>query len=252
MASPPIQRRPGEAEDLARATQNPVSDLISLPFQNNTNFNVGPEDKTQNILNIQPVYPVSLNDQWNLITRTIVPVVSQPGFAPGQDRENGLGDTTFSAFLSPADSGKWIWGAGMVILFPTATDDRLGADKWGVGPTVVALTTPGPWVIGSLFSNVWSVGGSGEQDVNVFTWQYFINYNFPTGTYLTSSPVITANWEADSGNKWTVPFGGGVGRIFRIGNQPVNASVQGFYNVEKPEFGAEWTLRAQLQFLFPK
>ena len=240
-----------EAE-LAKKTQNPVSDLISLPFQNNTNFGMGPDDKTQNVLNIQPVWPFALNEDWNLITRTIVPVISQPALTPGQDRTNGLGDTTFTAFFSPKDSGKLVWGAGPVFLLPTATDDVLGSDKWGIGPAVVVLIMPGNWVIGSLLSNVWSVAGSGDQDVNLLTWQYFINYNLPDGWYLSSAPIITANWEADSGNKWTVPFGGGFGKVFRVGKQPMNASVQAFYNVEKPDLGADWTLRLQLQFLFPK
>ena len=240
-----------EAE-LAKKTQNPVSDLISLPFQNNTNFGMGPDDKTQNVLNIQPVWPFSLNEDWNLITRTILPVISQPALAAGQERTNGLGDTTFTTFFSPKDSGKLIWGLGPVFLLPTATDDVLGSDKWGIGPAVVVLTMPGNWVIGSLLSNVWSFAGSGNQDVNLFTLQYFINYNLPNGWYLSSAPIITANWEAESGNKWTVPFGGGFGKVFRVGKQPMNASVQAFYNVEKPDLGADWTLRLQLQFLFPK
>jgi len=114
------------------------------------------------------------------------------------------------------------------------------------------LAMPGRWVVGSLFSNVWSFAGSGDQDVNNFTWQYFINYNMANQWYLTSAPIITANWEADSGNRWTVPFGGGVGKIFKIGEQPINAQVTAYYNVEKPDYGADWQLRLQLQFLFPK
>jgi hypothetical protein len=240
--------------DLAKAAQNPIANLISLPLQNNTNFEFGPQEGTQNILNIQPVWPVSIGDDWNLITRTIFPVTSQPGMLPGQDRETGLGDTTFTGFLSPKDSGKWTWGLGPVALIPTATNDRLGADKWGLGPSLVVLTMPGPWVVGSLFSNVWSVGGSGAQEINLFTWQYFVNYNIPDsgGWYLSSAPINTANWKADSGEKWTIPVGGGVGKVFNIGKQPVNAQVQAFYNVEKPEFGPDWQLRLQLQFLFPK
>ena len=238
--------------DLARATQNPVADLISLPLQNNTSFGVGPDDEFQNTLNIQPVWPVSLGRDWNLITRTIVPVVSQPALRPGEDRVNGVGDTTFTAFFSPKDAGALIWGAGPVALLPTATDKALGSDKWGLGASVVLLIMPGKWVVGSLFSNVWSVGGSGNRDVNLFTWQYFINYNLPRGWYLSSAPIITANWEADSGNVWTVPFGGGGGKIFRIGRQPMNAQVQAFYNVLKPDLGPQWQLRLQLQFLFPK
>ncbi len=239
-------------EDLAKATQNPLASMISLPFQNNTNFGIGPDDDTQNILNIQPVWPFSLSEDWNFITRTIIPVISQPGVAPGESRTNGLGDVTFTGWVSPKNSGKWIWGVGGALVLPTATDDALGNDKWSVGPSVVVLTMPGKWVIGSLISNVWSVGGSGDQDVNFFTWQYFINYNMDNGWYLTSAPIITANWEADSNNTWTVPFGGGVGKIFRIGKQPLNAQVSAYYNVEKPASGADWQLRLQLQMLFPK
>jgi len=249
----PVDGRAAGESDLAKATQNPVSDLISLPFQNNTNFDVGAEGKTQNILNIQPVWPVSLNDEWNLITRTILPVISQPEFAPGDGRTNGIGDTTFTAFFSPKKpSNGLIWGAGPVFLLPTASDDALGQDKWGLGPSTVFLTMKGPWVIGSLFSNVWSVGGNGDQNVNLFTWQYFINYNLPNGAYITSAPIITANWEADSGQKWTVPFGGGAGKVFRVGKQAMNAQASAYYNVEKPKYGADWQLRLQLQFLFPK
>lgn len=241
-----------DVQDLARAAQNPVANLISLPFQNDTNFNFGPEEKTQNVLNIQPVWPISLNEKWNVITRTIVPVISQPEFTPNGDRTNGLGDTTFTAFLSPRDTGKWIWGVGPAILIPTATDDDLGSDEWGAGPSFVVLTMPGHWVIGSLFSNVWSFGGSGSDKVDLFTWQYFINYNMAGGWYLTSAPVITANWEASNDDTWTVPVGGGFGRVFRVGKQAMNAQVQAFYNVEKPEFGSDWGLRLQFQLLYPK
>ena len=240
----------GETEDLARAAQNPVASMISLPFQNNSNFNFGPQEKTQNIMNIQPVLPFELNEDWNLITRTIIPVISQPATTPAQDREFGLGDTVFTAFLSPKDSGEWIWGVGPALLLPTSTDDRLGAGEWGAGPSAVVLTIRGPWVVGSLFSNVWSF--TGDEQVNLFSWQYFVNYNLDDGWYLTSAPVITANWEANSDNRWTVPFGGGAGKIFKIGNQPMNVSAAAYYNVEKPDFGADWQARLQVQFLFPK
>jgi hypothetical protein len=249
-----IEAGEDETAELARAVQNPVASLISVPFQNNTNFEFGPREKTFNVLNIQPVWPFELTEDWNLITRTIAPIVSQPSLRSGQDRETGLGDITFTAFLSPGKPGKVIWGVGPVLLMPTATDDRLGADKWGLGPSAVFLAMPGNWVIGSLFSNVWSTGGSGNEDINLFTWQYFANYNLPDGWYLTTSPIITANWEAKrSSDEWTVPFGGGFGKIFRLGSlPPMNASVQSFYNVEKPRFAGRWNLRVQLQLLFPK
>ncbi len=235
--------------DLAKAVQNPIANLISVPFQNNTNFEFGPREKTQNVLNIQPVVPFELGDSWNLITRTILPVVSQPELQPGQDRENGLGNTLFTGFLSPRNSGGLIWGAGPAIQLPTATDHQIADDEWAAGPSLVLLAMPGPWVIGTLVSNIWDIDA--DRDINFFTLQYFVNYNFDGGWYLTSSPVITANWEAD--DEWTVPFGGGFGRVFRIGRQPVNAQVQAFYNVEKPDdIGPDWSTRLQLQFMFPK
>jgi len=237
--------------DLARAAQNPVGDLISLPFQNNMNFDVGPADRTQNIHNIQPVLPIGLSKDWNLITRTILPVISQP--APGTDRTNGLGDLNFTGFISPKKPGKVIWGVGPALVFPTATDDVLGTGKFSIGPSVVALTMKGQWVIGALASNIWSVAGDDDRaNVNFFLMQYFVNYNFPSGWYLTSAPIVTANWEADSGNKWTVPFGGGVGKVFSIGRQPININTQVFYNVETPTHGARWQWRWQIQLLFPK
>ena len=250
-----IEAGENETSELARAAQNPVANLISLPFQNNTNFDFGPREKTQNILNIQPVVPFSLGDDWNLITRTIVPVISQPAFFDGQDRKNGLGDTLFTGFISPTNRDKWIggtwlWGVGPAVLLPTSTNDRLGSGEWGAGPSAVFLTMPGRWVIGSLFNNVWSF--TDDKDVNLFTWQYFVNYNLDDGWYLTSAPIITANWKADSDDTWTVPFGGGVGKIFRIGNQPINVSAATYYNAEKPDFGADWQARLQVQFLFPK
>ena len=237
--------------DLAKAAQNPVGDLISLPFQNNMNFDVGPADRTQNVLNIQPVWPIALSKNWNFITRTIVPLISQP--APGNERTNGLGDINFTGFFSPKQPGKIIWGVGPTLVFPTATDDVTGTDKWSAGPSVVVLTMPGQWVIGALVSNVWSFAGDDERaDVNSFLMQYFVNYNLPDGWYLTSAPIITANWEAESGEQWTVPFGGGIGRVFRIGRQPINMQTQVFYNVETPTNGAKWQWRLQVQLLFPK
>jgi len=158
-----------------------------------------------------------------------------------------------SLFFSPAKSGQVIWGVGPILQFPTATDEVLGTRKWAAGPTLVALTMQGPWVAGGIVNQVWSYAGNDDRDkVSAFLFQYFINYNFKGGLYLTSSPIITANWEADSGNKWVIPFGGGVGKLFKIDKLPINTSVQAFYNVEQTTFGPDWTLRLQVQFLFPK
>ena len=245
-----------DTDALAKAAQNPISSLISLPFQWNSNLEVGPLNKPQHVLNIQPVYPLSLNDDWNLITRTILPVISQPAFGQGQGRETGLGDIQFTAFFSPTKptAGGWIWGAGPVLQFDTASDDRLGQGAFGLGPAVVALKISGPWVVGGLFNNIWSVSeDNGRADVNQLLFQPFINFNFigHPGRYLTFAPVITANWEADS-DKWVVPLGLGIGQIMKFGQQPVNLQASFYYNVERPDQAPEYQIRLQIQLMFPK
>ena len=256
-----VQREPllaaeqQSAEELAKKVQNPVADLISVPLQNNFNFNVGPEDDLQYVLNVQPVIPIKLSADWNLITRTIVPIISQPGFSPGQDRVNGIGDIQFTGFLSPANSEGLIWGAGPVVQFPTNSNDRLGNDRWGLGASAVALklSKGSPWVYGALINNIWSVSGSdSDPSYSNFLIQPFLNYNFKGGVYLSSAPIITADWKADSGDRWTLPLGGGVGKIVRFGRLPVNLQLQAYYNVVTPDNGADWQLRFQVQFLFPK
>lgn len=241
-----------DASELAKKTQNPVSDLISLPFQNNFNFGAGSKDEMIYVLNVQPVIPFRLGAEWTLITRTIVPVIHQPSLFPGSESAFGLGDINPTFFLSPAKPGRLIWGVGPTFTLPTATDDLLGSDKWSAGPAAVVLSMRGPWVFGVLASHQWSFGGSGDLDVNQTLIQPFVNYNLPEGWYLSSVPILTANWEADSGDTWTVPLGGGVGRLFRVGRLPLNAQLQAFYNVERPEFAANWQLRFQLQLLFPR
>jgi hypothetical protein len=242
--------------ELAKAAQNPLAKMISIPIQNNINFDAGPLEKTQNVLNIQPVYPVDLNDNWNVITRTIIPIISQPSYNPSQDRKDGLGDIQFSAFLSPkATSGDWVWGAGFIAQLDTASDDRLGQGATGIGPSAVALNIGKTWVYGALINNVWSVSeDDGRQEVNQMLAQPFVNYNFADhpGRYLTFSPVITANWEANSGNKWTVPLGMGVGQIVRFGKLPVNLQASAYYNIERPDYAAKSQVRLQAQLMFPK
>jgi opacity protein-like surface antigen len=239
------------SEDLQKASQNPIADLVSVPFQSNTNFDIGPFNRTQEILNIQPVVPMHLNNDWNVISRTIIPVVSQP--SPLFDSStNGIGDITQSLFLSPAHPGDLIWGVGPVFTIPSASDPILGTGRVLFGPTAVFLTTPGHWVLGVLLNNQWSIGGNPlRQSVNTFLAQPFLNYNMAHGWYLTTSPIITSNWLAASGQQWTVPIGGGVGRVFKVGDQPVNAQIAAYYNAIHPAGTADWQLRATLAFLFP-
>jgi hypothetical protein len=195
-----------------------------------------------------------VSPDWNVITRTIVPIVTQPGFVGGQSSTTGLGDVQFSAFLSPGRAEGLIWGAGAIAQLPTNSNGRLGNDRWGLGPSFVALRLQkgDPWVYGFLVNNVWSVGGGNDPTYNNFLLQPFLNYNLPGGLYLTSSPIITADWKADSSQRWTVPLGGGVGKIFHLGRLPVNTQLAGYCNVVVPDSGPDWQLRFQVQFMFPK
>jgi opacity protein-like surface antigen len=240
------------SEELAKKSQNPIADMVSVPFQSNTNFNSGPFNRTQEILNIQPVVPLHLNEDWNVISRTIIPLISQPD--PLLDSNtNGVGDITQSLFLSPAHPGALIWGVGPVFTVPAANDPILGTGKFLFGPTAVFLTTPGHWVLGVLLNNQWSVGGNSlRPPVNTFLAQPFVNYNMAHGWYLTTAPVITSNWLAASGQQWTVPIGGGFGRVFRVGDQPVNASLSGYYNAIHPTGTSDWQLRVQVSLLYPE
>ncbi len=230
------------AEELAKLAQNPVGNLISLPFQNNTNLNFGPEKGTQNILNIQPVIPIHISSEWNIITRTIIPVISMPALGPGIDSTNGIGDTVFTAFLSPANPGEWIWGAGPVVQIPTNSTAELGNKNWGLGPSVVVLhlAKGSPWVYGALVNNIWSLTSSKQGgSYNTGLIQPFVNYNFEGGFYLTTAPILTVDWKAESSQQWTVPIGGGVGKIFHLGKLPVNTQISAYYNVVRPDFGRQ-------------
>jgi len=238
---------------LAKAAQNPVANMISFPIQNNTNFGIGPYSRDQDVLNFQPVIPLHITKNWNLITRTILPVIWQPNPSQPSQGWYGLGDLNPSLFFSPAKPGKLIWGVGPALVFPTATANELGQGKVSAGPGVVALTTPGHWVIGALANNVWSFAGSGSRPpVNQFLLQYFINYNMKGGWYVTTAPIITANWRASNGNDLTLPFGGGFGRIMKIGFQPTNLQVQFFGNAKYPAGTSPWGMRFQIALLYPK
>lgn len=250
-------------ESLAAAAQNPVAAMYSLPFQNNTYFGAGPHhDQSANVLNIQPVLPFTVGD-WNIISRTIVPLIALPSItsgledittaAPSSNDPFGLGDINQTFYFSPAAPSPFIWGIGPSFNLPTATDHVLGSGKFSIGPSAVGLVTPKPWVIGLLARQLFSVAGpNGREDVNQTLLQPFINYNIPGGCYLTSSPIITSNWSAPSAQRWSVPIGGGIGKIFAIGGQPFNASVQAFDYVVHPSNGPRWALRAQVQLLFPR
>lgn len=253
---------PPSTLELAKKAQNPVANLISVPLQSNFNGGYGAKNapkpsSTQYVLNVQPVIPLTLGDTgYNLITRPILPIIRQPDLVEGGDTW-GTGDLQVQSYLSPSGGDGLIWGLGGVVQAPTASEGKtLGTQKWSAGPAAVMLAMPGKWVFGGLATQLWSFAGkSDREDVSLTTFQPFVNYNFEEGWYASASPVVTANWEADGNdNRFTVPIGGGGGRLIRIGKLPVNLQAQAFYNVVKPdeEPAADWTLRLQVQFLFPK
>jgi hypothetical protein len=231
-------------QDLAAAAQNPVAAMCSLPFQNSIYGGAGPNhDATANVLNIQPVIPITVGDR-SIISRTITPLIYLPSLTTGPSditeqslfsgSHFGLGDINQSFYFSPAKTDGLIWGLGPSVNLPTATATPLGSAKFSLGPAAVALAMPKPWVIGTLVRQLFSVARpSNRPNVSKLLLQAFVNYNMEAGWYLVSSPIIIANWLAPS-NKWAYPVGGGVGKIFRIGQQPMNASLQAFDYVASP------------------
>jgi len=245
----------GSATALAKKLQNPIGDLYSFPFQSNTNFNYGPNKGTQENLNIQPVIPIHINPDWNVIMRAILPLIWQPSLEPAHTVPFGTGPTAFSAFLSPASpTNGWLWGAGPVVQIPTISSATLGSNVWGGGPTGVLVYMKGPVVAGALANNIWSFGGTsspGGTRYDNFLLQPFFNYNFGGGWYVGTSPIITANWLTSGDKAWTLPIGGNIGRVIKIGGKlPVNLSAGVYGNVLRPQYGATWQLRAQITFIF--
>ena len=250
------------AEALRKAAQNPIASLISVPVQPTWNFGIGPSDRVQNIWLVQPVIPVSVSKDWNLIMRWITPVLYQPipvPQPPGPPNQQtgvfGMGDMNPSFFFSPKKS-KVTWGVGPTVVLPTATNTTyLGQGKLSMGPSVVALMQPKHFTIGFLANNYWSVAGHSNLNkpaVNQFLLQYFINYNMKKGWYLVTAPIITADWRQTDGGRWVVPFGGGAGRIMKLGFQPVNVQAMFYGNAVHPPGASPWALKCQIAFLFPK
>lgn len=241
-----------DSTELAKKLSNPVASLISVPFQNNFDFGAGPGgDGFQYKLNFQPVIPISLGSDWNLISRTILPYVYQEDVI-GRSTQSGLSDTVQSFFFSPKEpaGGCWIWGVGPVFLFPTATDDLLGSEKWGAGPTAVLLRQEGGWTYGALVNHIWSFAGeTGREDVSATFLQPFLTYTTKRSTTFALNTESTYDWEH---SQWTVPLNLSVAQLVKIGKLPVQFQIGGRYYVEKPKDGPEWGLRFAITFLFPR
>lgn len=248
----------GGGGDLRAAVQNPISSLVSLPFK--FNFDYGADNGDGTILNIQPVYPITKGN-WNYVNRLILPVASVDGAISTPENPNpgaggsasGIGDTNYSLYISPVKYDKVIWGAGPSVMLPTANEDQLGSGRLSAGITGVALSVVKWGSMGILGRQLWSIDDDDERsDVNQTLIEPFLNYNLDKGWFVLTDLIITANWEAPSDQTWTVPIGGGAGRIYKIGSQAVNNRLEAYYNVERPDAAAEWSWSFTFQFLFPK
>ncbi len=240
-----------DADELAKQTQNPIANLISVPFQGNWDFGIGDRAATSTLLNFQPVVPFAVSKSTNVILRVILPLTSQPGTASTAPRINGLADTVATFFFSPSKPGKVIWGAGPVIMVPTATDAALGSEKFGIGPSVVLLSQPGKFTIGILFNQIWSVSGANDRpDVNQTFLQPFTNYNLGAGLSVGVSVEATGNWKADQA--WTAPLLFSVSKVTLLGTRPVNLALAAGPLIASPDAGASWRFRLAATFLFPR
>jgi hypothetical protein len=239
--------------DLAKKLSNPIASLISVPFQLNYDHGYGPRDGDKTTLNIQPVIPISLNADWNLISRTILPVTYQDNIAGPSGSQFGLGDVVQSFFLSPSKptDGGLIWGAGPVFLVPTASDDLLGGEKWGAGPTIVALKQDGPWTYGVLANHIWSFAGNEDRnDISNTFLQPFLSYTTPTAWTFALNTESTYDWKA---KEWSVPINLTVSKLVKVNEQPISLTAGLRYWAAAPDNGPEGLgVRLGLTFLFPK
>jgi hypothetical protein len=242
--------------DLRQQLHSPVSGLTNISFSNNWNLDGGPFDRNAYAFQIEPVLPFEISRGWLLVPRILINAVEyQPNPQQSTGGITGFGDTTPTFFFSPTHAGKLIWGLGPSLLMPTATNSALGNGKWGLGPSVAVFIQPKWGTIGAVIQNVWSFAGDPKRaSVNQMALQLNGQYNLPRNWYLSTQPEIDTNWNGTSGNRWLVPIGGGIGKVFNLGRQSLNGTVLFYRNVVRPQTipSTSWQMSAQLALLYPK
>ena len=251
----PLSASAQEAQSLAKQAKNPFADLVNLQFFYDANLGVAPANNTQQVLTVQPLIPFDLNSDWIVLTRTILPLITQPGSTPGERWVHGLGDTQFTALVSPSRVDSLDWGIGAALQLPTAASEPLGQGKWGAGPAAGVQWTGKQWTLSALVLNIWSFAGDRDRpSVNEMQLEPTVTYNFQShpDRYLSFAPTITADWTASGDERWTVPVSLAIGQLFKFGHQSVNLQAAAYYNVIAPSGSAQWTLELLAQFLFPE
>lgn len=241
----------GQQEELARKLSNPISDLVSVPFQLNWEQNVGPNDETRFVLNVQPVIPFSISNDWNMIARVIVPFVSQPSLFDGGTPASGVSDVLASFFVSPK-AGGLIWGVGPVVSLPSTSVPTLGTGKWSAGPTVVVLKQTGPWTVGALWNQLWSFSGNdARNDINQMFLQPFLAYQAARTVTITVQSETSANWNVDE-DRWTVPINVLVSKLSTFGVFPASYQLGAGGFPVHPQIGPSWKIRGAIVILLPR
>lgn len=247
---PPPEQPPAGAkppQDLSKDKHNPFLDYIKLPLTFAAGLDAGPDDDFGVSLDIEPLLPVSLGADWDLIARPSLPVT----YLSGPDEELGLGDLQASFFLTPAKDTTWVWGIGPIFQLPTATSKGLGSEKWAAGPTAALIFTEGPWFNGILVYHLWSFAGDPDREsVNQSYMEPLISYNFESGWFIQCDPAITYDWTADPADAWTVPLGLDIGTSLHVGKQAMCLQLGSYWFVEHPDGAPEWMVRLQVTFLF--
>jgi Putative MetA-pathway of phenol degradation len=244
---------PASERELARRSENPIEDMVSVPVQENLDYGIGSYDRANSTLKIEPRIPIHVLASWNVLTRTIIPFMYKADESSATGGSSGLGDINPTFFISPAHPGALIWGLGPDFVLPTATQTSLGAGKWSVGPALALAFQPKPFSFAMIVSNIWSFAGqSGSSSVNEGSLQYFVHYNFGSGWSLKSSPTMTAEWNKAAGDVWEVPVGGGVAKVFKWRKVAINPSLAAYDYVLKRSDSPDWELRCEVSFLFPE